>query len=164
MEYLCQSEPIKQVRPKENESLVFGQGSKAPREDVLWQGGEKKEEKHSPFEIYRMLSKENRLTKKAEFAEVLKRGRVFQSEPFGAAVLETSDQAPPRVGIIVSTKISKLATQRNRAKRLLREAIKGEIGSLAPGTKLVFLAKKAILGVGQEDVLKEVGNLIKKIK
>lgn len=114
--------------------------------------------------LVHMLPKENRLKKKLEFRQVLEKGKMFQSGLFGAAVLKTADMTPPRVGIVISTKLSKLATKRNRTKRLLREAIKNEIGGLEPGTRLVFLAKKAILEAGQGAVLKEVENLVKKIK
>lgn len=89
---------------------------------------------------------------------------MFQTEIFGAAVLKTRDEVLPKVGIIVSNKISGLATKRNRIKRLLREAVKKEISGFELGTKLVFLAKKAILEADQEDVLKEVKHLVNKIK
>lgn len=87
---------------------------------------------------------------------------MFQTELFGAAVLKTPDGAPPKVGIVVSNKISGLATERNRVKRLLREAVKKEVSGFEPGTKLVFLAKKAILEARFEDVLQEVENLTNK--
>lgn len=103
-----------------------------------------------------MLPKENRLTKKAEFAEVLKKGRVLQGPLFGLAVFERGGDLPAKAGIIISKKVSKLATKRNRSKRILRECLRRLIKGVRLGTLMVVLAKKGITGAKKEEVKKEL--------
>lgn len=103
-----------------------------------------------------MLPKENRLTKKTEFAEVLKKGRVLQGPLFGLAAFERGGSSPAKAGIIISKKVSKLATERNRSKRILRECLRRLIKKVKPGTLMVLLAKKGIAAAKKEEVEKEL--------
>jgi ribonuclease P protein component len=105
-----------------------------------------------------MLPKENRLVKKADFARVLQNGRVVQGTLFTLVVSEQKDRMPPKAGIIVSKRVSKLATERNRSKRILREGLRSLIKKVKPGTLIVVLGKKKILTARKEEVKKELGN------
>lgn len=109
-----------------------------------------------------MFPRKYRLTKKAEFQKVLEKGTVFQGRLFGLAVLKSDTNQEPKIGIIVSNKISKRANVRNRIRRLLREAVRPYLGSLREGTLLVFLAKKSIVGENLESIKKETERLYEK--
>jgi len=68
----------------------------------------------------------------------------------------------PRLGIIVAKKHVKLAVQRNRVKRLLRESFRHRQTSL-PHMDIVVLAKKGIDRVDSADCAEELQYLWKKL-
>lgn len=108
-----------------------------------------------------MLPKENRLTRKVDFTQVLKRGEMAQSKNFGLAYLAVNGSATPKFGFIVSTKISKRAVDRNRIKRILRQAVRELVGNTQNGLLLVLLARKSILGVKPDELKKELEGKLK---
>ena len=64
---------------------------------------------------------------------------------------------------MVSKKISKRAVDRNKIKRLLSESVKSNLIG-GKGYKIVFLAKKNILGKKFAEVEKETAIMLAKIK
>lgn len=111
-----------------------------------------------------MLPRKYRLSKSADFQKVLKKGKVIRGTYMGLAFYNTGESAQPRVGIIVSNKISKKATERNRIKRSMREAAGDEIEKFKQGDLLVFLAKKSIVYKDRESIIKEAGELLGKVR
>ncbi|MAG60004.1 ribonuclease P protein component [Candidatus Woesebacteria bacterium] len=109
-----------------------------------------------------MLQTHHRLTRKSDFQKVLKNGNLVQGIFFGMAYLESSLSSGPKIGTIVSNKISKSAVARNRIKRLLRETVRGYIPSLEKEALLVFLAKKTSLEANAKDVANDVSTLLRK--
>ncbi len=108
-----------------------------------------------------MLPKENRLTKKSDFTKVLKEGRVVGGVFLNLAI-RRSDSDAPKVGFIVSNKISKKAVERNRLKRLMRRAVKTHISNIEDGAYLVFLAKKTAAGAASEEIIRESQALLER--
>lgn len=107
-----------------------------------------------------MLPRENRLTNKNDFARVLKPGRIIGGVFLGLAT-HKSDGGAPRVGFIVSNKISKKAVERNRIKRLMRRAVRLHLSGIEDGAHLVFLAKKRAAGAKSEEITHESLFLLK---
>ena len=70
-----------------------------------------------------MLAKENRLRKERDFEAVFRNGKTFKE---GFLVLKTikNNLDTNRFGFIISQKVSKKATVRNKIKRKLREVIR----------------------------------------
>lgn len=71
----------------------------------------------------------------------------------------------PRYGLIVTKKTFKLAVERNRAKRLLRDWIRFNEKLLSDNLDYIFIARRPILDAGREDgriALKKALNYIKK--
>lgn len=63
---------------------------------------------------------------------------------------------PPRLAFIVSKKIDKRATVRNRVRRLLSEAVKEQLPMLKPGAAGVFLTKKTIADQSLDEIKSDV--------
>jgi ribonuclease P protein component len=107
-----------------------------------------------------MLPQENRLTEKIDFDEVKEKGKIVQSDSFAFAYLAKKAGNPSRFGFVVSTKISKAATLRNRVKRALREAVRQNIFYTKKGIDGVFLAKTAILKKSTPEIMNEVKQIL----
>jgi ribonuclease P protein component len=114
-----------------------------------------------------MLSKPHRLLSDKDFQKIWKRGLSFYTKILGFKVLE-NNLGVSRFGIVIGTKISKLATVRNRIKRQIREIIQEKIKKVAPGYDFVISVLPAALGKNYEELEKNVTlglshfNLIKK--
>ncbi len=114
-----------------------------------------------------MLPKENRLTEKEDFDRVKNEGRLIQSDSFAFSFIDKGsptkkgEEIPSRFGFIVSTKISKKATLRNRVKRALREGVRQNISYFKKGIDGVFLAKSSILTKPTPEIMKEVFEILR---
>ena len=108
-----------------------------------------------------MLAKKYRLTGRSILEEVKKEGSLYQADSFGILVRKRIEDKPSRFAFIVSTKISKIAVERNKAKRRLREAVKQHIDKVVKGYDVVFLTKKKTLERRSEDLASEVEKVFK---
>ncbi len=70
-----------------------------------------------------MFAQKNRLTKDKEFDNVFKHGRSSYNKILGIKAIK-NDLGENRYGILVSTKVSKKAVERNKLKRQIREILK----------------------------------------
>jgi len=110
-----------------------------------------------------MLPKKHRLPLRTELNRVKKKGILVQGKLFSLLVSRQSKKSQPsRFGFIISTKIHKKAVKRNRAKRLLSEAVTSLFPEMKNGFDTVFLAKKKIIEANPEEIKKEVEGLFKK--
>lgn len=110
-----------------------------------------------------MLKRENRITKRKNFEEVKKKGRICHSPLFGLLILKT-DNKVKEFGLVISKKISKKAVERNKVKRLLAEAIRRNLDKINEGYRMIFLVKPSILGKKSEEIEEEVIRLFKLLK
>jgi len=116
-----------------------------------------------------MLPRKHRLPLRTELIRVQEEGKLFQGRLFSLLVApqpKTSNLKPQasRFGFIISTKIHKRAVKRNRARRLLIEAIRSLLPKIKPGFDCVFLAKKPIIGKELAEFKKETERLFQKAK
>ncbi len=79
----------------------------------------------------------------------------FYTKILGFKVLENK-LGISRFGIVVGTKVSKLATARNRLKRQIREIIQEKIKKITPGYDFVISALPAALGKTHKELEKEI--------
>ena len=114
-----------------------------------------------------MLPKRHRLKTKADFDRVYKQGRKFYSKNFQLIVASQSkEKLPetfklPRFGFVASKKVGK-AVSRNKAKRLLREAVQSDFSSLKNTFEAVFIAFNTLPEQDAANIQKEVQDIIKK--
>jgi len=102
-----------------------------------------------------MLQKINRLKKKKDFQRVYQsRNRFNLPEMAIQWSPRIGQNLPARFGIVVSNKISKSAVKKNRAKRLLREAIRilMKENKTPPGLDFVINGKKTILEANYQNL------------
>jgi ribonuclease P protein component len=87
-------------------------------------------------------SRRARLSRSADFDRVFRQGRAHASREFVLHVFARREGADvPRLGLSVSRKVGG-AVERNRVKRLLREAFAAESSRLPRGTDAVIVARQ----------------------
>ena len=112
------------------------------------------------------LPKESRLLKPPEFRRVYAEGTCLKKH-FMTAFITPSAGAFHRLGVTASKKAIGKAHERNRAKRLLREAFrlsKAELGELSGKYDWVLNARRSLLDVKLEKPLAEFREIIRKVK
>lgn len=112
-----------------------------------------------------MLAKKNRLSKASDFQRVLKSGRKVWGRFFTLKYLSAEAEGESRFGFIVTTKISKKATVRNRIKRRLRaSASKYWLGKLEKPLWGVVIAQANITNADQRQIDVEFVYIWKKLQ
>lgn len=88
-----------------------------------------------------MLQKQQRLTRRREFKAVFAGGRTYVHRLLILKVLRRRDEQPGRFGFVTSANVGK-AVVRNRAKRLIREAVRllGD-QTRSTGSDIVIIAR-----------------------
>ena len=81
-----------------------------------------------------------RLSRSADFDRVFRSGRSHAGRELVLYVFPRGEDGPPRLGLSVSRKVGG-AVERNRVKRVLREAFALESGRLPEGTDAVVVAR-----------------------
>ena len=84
-----------------------------------------------------MLPFKNRLTRKEDFQLVHKNGKFFSAKSLSLLFLP-NNLPQTRIGIVVSKKNLKKATDRNRIRRLLRETLRLQMAKIKPGMDIVI--------------------------
>lgn len=106
-----------------------------------------------------------RLTRSAEFERVYRQGRSFANRHLALYVFPNPETDDPRVGLSVSRKVGG-AVQRNRVKRLLREAAAALGDRLGAGCDFVVVARPDVLDLieleGQRGVQDALADLLAK--
>ena len=108
-----------------------------------------------------MLTRDNRLSHKKDFARLFSKGRSFYGQGMMMKVVANTRSAT-RVGFVVSTKVSKKAVVRNLLKRRMREIVKKNIHDILGGIDIVFLTKPEIAKFSFQELEQTLCFLLKK--
>lgn len=109
-----------------------------------------------------------RLRSATDFERVRRDGRSY-AHPLVVLIAcrhpapEAPDEQPAgtRVGYTAGRGVGN-AVKRNRAKRLLRESIRGQAAHLVPGWDLILIARAAMVGVTLTQVREAVSQLLRR--
>jgi ribonuclease P protein component len=93
-----------------------------------------------------------RLSRSAEFERVYRQGRSIANRHLVLYTFPNASSQRPRLGLSVSRKVGG-AVQRNRVKRLLREAFAQVEAELKPGQDVVVVARPAAGELAERDGL-----------
>jgi len=108
-----------------------------------------------------MLPLKNRLKKKKDFENVFAGGKTAKAKYFFLKTIETKN-TESRMGFIVSKKVSKKAVERNRTKRLFREAVRLDVARIKPGYDLVFIVLNSAKEKDLTEIKKEIEFILEK--
>lgn len=94
---------------------------------------------------------------RADYRRAFDEGKSFPSRYFVLWVVPSIAGDIGKVGTVVSKKTFPLAVQRNRARRLMREAYRLSKGCVAPGNWLLMLGRRRIADATtrRDDVLRD---------
>lgn len=107
-----------------------------------------------------MLKKEYRLKKKYQFNYVYRAGKSVHGK-FMVLVFSPSKNKNVKVGISVSKKVGN-AVQRNRARRLLREAVSCFLDKMNPNFNIIIVGKQSILDQKADSVTADLHLLLER--
>jgi ribonuclease P protein component len=106
-------------------------------------------------------SRENRVRKRAEFVEI-QSGGVRVNGDCLVFILQRRPEGPLRLGITASRKIGG-AVQRNRARRLIREAFRSVFAELPSALDIVVIVRRPLGERKASDVLGEFRRALPRI-
>ena len=110
-----------------------------------------------------MLPSKNRLTKRTDFANVYRKGTFFIEGPLSIKVARNNLENA-RIGFSIEKKFFKKATERNRIKRLLREAFHQNLDNVRKDCDIVVFYKKSEPNPDLKIILELTKKIIKRIK
>ncbi len=110
-----------------------------------------------------MLAKKNRLSKRKDFERIFKEGKKAKEDFLFFRFLETKNSIC-QFAFLISKKVSKKATIRNRLKRQMAEIVRLKLDLLKPGLKGIFIALPGIEKLKFREIEKTIQKLFQKTK
>lgn len=115
------------------------------------------------FYFQTLLPSKNRLNKNKDFQKVFKEGKGIK-ENFLIFKWAPNNLKVSRFGFVLSKKISKKATLRNRIKRKLREKIKAELPRLQKGIDGVIVVKPGATKEKTQEIIDSLNKIFFRAK
>lgn len=107
-----------------------------------------------------MLKKTFRLSSSKDIRLTSLRGRSFFSPYFVVKFINVD--TGPRFTVIVSTKVSRRAVERNRLKRIVREALRKSVTAFKPGNYVIIVKARAA-GQSSLEITKQLHQLFSNV-
>ena len=106
------------------------------------------------------MQRKFRLTRSEDFKRVRRSGKSY-AHPLVVLIVQTHEQPRVKVGVAAGRTVG-TAVHRNRAKRLLREAMRTLIPGIASNLDLVLIARPGLATATLEDARKALFNLLQR--
>jgi ribonuclease P protein component len=100
------------------------------------------------------------LTKSSDIQRVRRLGKSY-AHPLIVLIALSNDTGISRFAVIAGRSVGN-AVQRNRAKRMIREAVRSFLPMIAPGWDVILLARKPITAASSQQLQESVGILLKR--
>src|SRR5260221_9357797 len=107
-----------------------------------------------------MLASEFHIKKQGEISRVTRMGHKVHRLWYTACIYYRGDSEVPRFAFVISNKISKLATSRNRIRRVLNDTVRYNLQSIPKGVDVVLLAKPELAEQMSDTIQKDFGEFI----
>ena len=106
------------------------------------------------------MQRKFRLTRSEDFKRVRRSGKSY-AHPLVVLIVQNHDQPRLKIGVAAGRTVG-TAVYRNRAKRLLREAMRTLIPSIASGLDLILIARPGLVSATLEDTHRALLNLLQR--
>jgi len=103
-----------------------------------------------------------RLTRSEDFKRVRRSGKSY-AHPLVVLIVQSNNQPRVKIGVAAGRTVG-TAVYRNRAKRLLREAMRTLIPNIASGLDLILIARPALVSATLEDTRDALLNLLQRAR
>lgn len=103
-----------------------------------------------------------RLTRSEDFKRVRRDGKSY-AHPLVVLIVQANEQPRIRVGVAAGKTVG-TAVYRNRAKRLLREAMRTLLPDIVSGVDLIMIARPALISASLTDARSALLNLLQRAK
>lgn len=107
------------------------------------------------------MQKKLRLTNRADFTRVYRRGKSFANHQFVVYWFHKPEVEQFRVGISASKKIGN-AVVRNRMRRLIKEIVRKHEAKIIDHVDLVFIVRKGAVQMSFQEMEKSILHVLKK--
>jgi ribonuclease P protein component len=101
-----------------------------------------------------------RLTRSEDFKRVRRSGKSY-AHPLVVLIVQTQSQPRVKIGVAAGRTVGTAVT-RNRAKRLLREAIRPLISNIASGNALILIARPGLVSATLEETRQALLTLLQR--
>jgi ribonuclease P protein component len=101
-----------------------------------------------------------RLTRSTDFKRVRRTGKSY-AHPLVVLVVQANEASKTRVGVTASRSVGG-AVKRNRAKRLMREAMRPLLPDLLPGWDMILIARPTLLAASLQDIRQALKGLFRR--
>jgi ribonuclease P protein component len=106
------------------------------------------------------MNRKYRLTNSSDFKRVRLTGQSY-AHPIAILIASANNRPISRFGFTTGKSLGS-AVRRNRAKRLLREAIRGQMDAIEPGWDIVIIARPKIFESSWNEIRNAIKNLIQR--
>ena len=110
-----------------------------------------------------MLPRRYKLKRESHFKKIFHQGKAYQGEFIRLKVLKNNLKIS-RFAFIVSLKVSKKASQRNKIKRRLEEIVRLRLNQIKPGLDLIISVSPEIISQNYQTIEKKLISLFIKAK